>query len=812
MITSNDTDLHALLLQEPIDSWGPVYRRIKTHPQEAQERYYQNESPLQLALRARERSREYHSSVINDITLDTEHSIFPTKKTHRTNRIQVLEALIKVDPDVIIWRDDEGRTPLHTACSAGRSFEILQWLLEQETTRRILCVGIGSGNSKYFEDPRAMSEINATCRTDYPGGALALHSVAACSVFDDFYFRTHGQLVEDGTYVDDGAYSKFLEQFERCPVPVKLTPNILAAYASTTTIIKANPMAIWERDCEGEIPLHCAASWGNIGSVLALLAGAIDSEEPRDKISISRSAAASAAMTLNDRNKNSLDCACERVVAFSVHSKEASRTESFKLEDCREIPARVSERNSSRASIVRDDPFSGSGIARSLNGVRITKSPANEERGLALRTSVSTGGRHRFPRCGRSVRSSFSSSFVLSGGAFGLDDNPMNGDALRTSFTCRRTPVHPVHGVVLDEDGDEEFAKVELLAWAACECFGYKRGQEASVQSLPITANYVESSYPERSEQYKSDSFHLVHEVIKLRCPPEVVWHAARKYPLEVTNKDALGRVPLSLACERLVKAHTAVNKAMKPKHVNIPSDAAFEDFDVAFVHNELKNSNSQRNFVESFSRGDACYVSDFPVIHDIPSICAARKGEVPPVERSIPMTTSSSVLPPTNEDSNNSASLALIQQHSFAVEIINMLLYSPVFSSKEMASTLNHERRLPLHIIIDAIPWVDVCEKGENNTAYNKTHSSKDRRMEQTKIIESLIDAYPRALESRDGKTGLYPFMLAAAAATNKWSSGDDYDENCLSRVETVYRLLARNPAVISFCLQQDNAGSAID
>jgi hypothetical protein len=125
------------------------------------------------------------------------------------------------------------------------------------------------------------------------------------------------------------------------------------------------------------------------------------------------------------------------------------------------------------------------------------------------------------------------------------------------------------------------------------------------------------------------------------------------------------------------------------------------------------------------------------------------------------------------------------------------------------MASTLNNEGRLPLHIIIEAVPWVDFGEKGGNNHDDNYTLFPKERRIEQTKIIESLIDAYPRALESRDGKTKLYPFMLAAAK--NEWSSGDDYEQNCLSRVETIYRLLARNPAVIFLCLRHDNAGTTL-
>eukprot|EP00804_Cyclotella_cryptica_P018489 CCRYP_004319-RD/>CCRYP_004319-RD protein AED:0.16 eAED:0.16 QI:363/1/1/1/0/0/5/1728/758 len=745
-----DSDLLTLLLQDPIDSWGAIYRRIQTRSQEAKDRYYRNESPFQLALKAKERKWEAHSSAINDITLDREHSTVPTKKSH-TTRIHVLEALILVDPDAILWRDDEGRTPLHTACSAGRSFEILQWLLEQEKTRRQQCVGKGSVCSKGLEDVGAMSEGNATFRTDHPGGALALHSVAACSVFDDFYFRTNGHVTEGGAAVDDTTYLKCMEQFERCPVPVKLSPNILAAYASTTAVIKANPNAMWDRDCEGEIPLHCAASWGNIGTVLALLNGATDGELQEDKIISTRPAVTSAALILNDRRKNSLDCACERVVAFGVRGKRDyfPPITTSSVEDRREIPVTVSERSSAREDIVREDPFRGSGIGRSRIGVGSAKVNEYKDRGSALRTSISTGDR----------RTSFSSSFILSGGLFGLHNDQPNSDVLRASFTSRRRPVHPVRGIALDEDGDEEFVKVELLACAACGHFGFERNlgvEKISLQTLHARASNVEGSCPARSEQSRSDSFHLVHEVIKLGCPPEVVWHAASKYPFEVTTKDAMGRVPLSLACERLVGALAVDDEEMKAKHYCV-DPATPQGSDLVSDRNESDNFNAARTLVESFFLGDSTSLPDFPTIDGNSSSCAARNQEMPQVERSIPSTTSSSILPPTNDGCKSSPILAPKQQESFAeasfaVEIINMLLYSSVFGSKAMASTPNDERRLPLHIILEAVPWIDVREEEENNPDQNESSSSKETKIEQTKLVDSLIDAYPRALESRDG------------------------------------------------------------
>jgi hypothetical protein len=104
-----------------------------------------------------------------------------------------------------------------------------------------------------------------------------------------------------------------------------------------------------------------------------------------------------------------------------------------------------------------------------------------------------------------------------------------------------RKPVHPEIGLEpLDDDGMEEFSKAELLTMASSGCFG----GSGSERGLPNMRN--------------SDVFHFVHELIKLKQPPEVIWHAARKNSFEVTTNDVAGRVPLHLACERLVQAVAA--------------------------------------------------------------------------------------------------------------------------------------------------------------------------------------------------------------------------------------------------------------
>jgi ankyrin repeat protein len=170
-----------------------------------------------------------------------------------------LKKVIDIDPHAIHWRDDEGRTPLHTACASGRSFQVLQWLLSQENN------AVTSKNDHY--------ESNATLRTDFPGGALQLHVVAACSTFDDAFPMNREMSHDESTVNEETAvyYSKCISEIRQSVLPVRITPNILSAFASTKTIIDANPNAIWDKDCEGELPIHSAASFGNVGSVLALL-------------------------------------------------------------------------------------------------------------------------------------------------------------------------------------------------------------------------------------------------------------------------------------------------------------------------------------------------------------------------------------------------------------------------------------------------------------------------------------------------------------------------------------------------------------
>ena len=88
----NIIGLHSLLTHT-ISDWGIIHRYIKRHPSKAQERYYRNESPLQLALRARERR--------NRVGL--------IEGAEAIGRMHVLQALANADPSSIHSRDSEGK-------------------------------------------------------------------------------------------------------------------------------------------------------------------------------------------------------------------------------------------------------------------------------------------------------------------------------------------------------------------------------------------------------------------------------------------------------------------------------------------------------------------------------------------------------------------------------------------------------------------------------------------------------------------------------------------------------------------------------
>lgn len=641
--STDDENLRVLLsTHAPIDDWKLIYQRVKCFPEEARQRYYRNESPLQLALKLREMKRTDKSD-----------------SQSRINRIQVLQLIIDADPSSLTSRDDEGRTVLHTACSAGRSWEILQLLVEAEESFRQLKEEEGGK----IKEQEFVEQRSAMLRTDQPGGNLPLHLVAACPCFDESSVQDNSSFFP---------YASFDEGSIQCSV----SQSIISAYYATTTVREAYPQSIWERDCEGEIPLHAAASWGNVGSVLSLLMGAT-------LLSVGDrcDGAKDAAQTLDNSNKTPLDRACERVCAMCVHDK----------------PFHV-RRNNFRVSVTRDDPFMASATTRDR--------PMNRN----IRLSVNqTQSRRRIPGVGSSFRSSFSSSSV----------DPTEITMLRDSFISSRQPVDPSLGLKpLCTDGLEEFAKVEMLARAALGQFN--DGSDRSINICPS----------------------LLHAVIELGCPPELVWHSAAKNPHEVEKLDEPGKSPLFVAVEK-VSNLMRLCRERTPASDCIPQEAAAD--------------------------------SD----ESEPSEAADRNSESSQLEGETSKVTEEATQDKVNADT-------LMYQ-----EIIDMLIKSRVFGIPAMASIPDNRGRLPIHLVLEAGGlWTSGNEhQGDDDS------NSTDTAHQDPHIIDTLIDANPQSLLIRDKETGLFPFMIAATSST------EGVNEST-KELETIFRLLIESAEVISYCI----------
>ena len=675
MSDEDEEDLHTLLSKDaPLDDWTPIYQRVKRFPQEARQRYFRNESPLQLSLKVRECKR-----------------IGKSESLSRMNRIQVLQLIVDADPSSIISRDEEGRTALHTACSAGRSWEILHLLLEAEDE-------VFRQMKEEQEGGKIKEQRSAMLKTDHPGGNLPLHLIAACPSFHETSFQDSANYFFPYTPLDEGA------------IQCSLSQNIISAYNATTTVREAFPQAVWDRDCDGEIPLHAAASWGNVGSLLSLLMCSTS-------LSADGSCTRDISQTLDDRNKTPLDRACERVVAMCVHEK----------------PFRAPNRDNFRESVTREDPF--------ISSARRDR-PMNRN----IRLSVNQS-RRRIPGVGSSFRSSFTSTSTA---------DPADVTMLRDSFISSRQPVHPVLGLKpLCDDGQEEFAKVEMLVRAAQGHFN------------------VDSGRP------------VLHAIIELGCPPELVWHSAAKYPHEVESSNESGKSPLLLVTEKL--SHLLqLRREEKSPHSNEISDA------IALQEAADKHSRSDDSDRSDISEAEAArnyFVKSFFLGND-----SQLNQDDPVTPNAIPSSRVTDPDPPnTIEEANQGKVDADILMYQ---EIFDMLIKSRTFGKPVMAS-IPCRGRLAIHILLEAGElWINENVHQGND---DEESGAVDTARQNPHMITTLIDAYPQALLTRDYETGLFPFMIAAMANNN--SEGVNGGRRVL---ETIFRLLLEGPDVISYCIQQ--------
>jgi len=794
-------------------------------------------------------------------------------------RINVLQALVDADPTSIHSRDVEGRTCLHTACAEGRSAEILRWLVaveEEECQSKSTKIRHNNNINGHDDDEATPPERNVTLRTDYPGGALPLHSIAACPTFDNSDSVPNSPTKPSSPQHPNHPINRYL-------VPsCNVTHNVLCAYASTSVIRKAHPQAVWDRDCDGEIPLHAAASWGNVGSVLALLIG-VSSDEGSKNVVLE---VARAALTKDDRGKTPLDRACEHVCSLCVHRRKRNYsgggggggslrrsitredpfrasiesntgdTANFRQSITREDPFFQTDGASSgslRQSIAREDPFETDGATNGSLRQSITRedpfstsavanggtNPNNGGRRSFLRRGGS-GSRRRIPGCGSSFRSSLSSSFTRGGPSL-LDDLGYDNDLdptvrdddddggggslppsrLRESFVSPRRPVDPIRGLeLLDDDGEEELAKVDLLARAAYGFFVVDAG-DADFSSDEVKKPNASSLAPPSETAMVDDSvdrFRLLHAVIALGCRPEIIWHVAAKYPHQVGERDEFGRVSLFLACERLAELyHRLTNKLKERRESLTDRKLSYEEDEDAANEGDASDSDLTK-FVSSLLLGD-----DYALL-----LFDGRRSTIqplmqlqqqPPQSRLSPENSPTTKISPLMETPSSDGAPTcdgdLIHHLAMTREVINILLHSPLFGQPAMANVPNNNEtpgrgagRLALHVVLDAgLQWIERdgtygrCasrEEEEANGRSNPNDKFVANNNCNSSTVQMLVGACPSALEVRDGKTGLFPFMIAATPKKTLDTFNELKNGECTKQLETVYQLLLKAPTMI--------------
>ena len=316
-----------------------------------------------------------------------------------------------------------------------------------------------------------------------------------------------------------------------------------------------------------------------------------------------------------------------------------------------------------------------------------------------------------------------------------------------------------------------------MLARAACgyfEVVATGNNDANVIESVGLVAQPLSQRkmHPETQNNASKtvDSFQLLHAAIALGCPPEIVWHSAARHPHQVEEKDEAGRVPLLLVCERLASLYSRLLKDDSTE-IKMPS---LEQDDVAVGHVDTDSE-----FVESLLLGGDSLV---------------KLGSAT-LSIQLPPSSPESSLIPENKDTNCNDTAAMKEQILLTLEVINMLLHSPNFGQSEMASVSNDEGRLALHIVLEAgVQWLE-----DDLMAITVSHDMR-LHSDPKSAVRLLVETYPRALETKDPISDLYPFMIAASTKTR--GASNEAEEECPRQLETVYQLLLKAPNAIGLCL----------
>jgi len=236
-----------------------------------------------------------------------------------------------------------------------------------------------------------------------------------------------------------------------------------------------------------------------------------------------------------------------------------------------------------------------------------------------------------------------------------------------------------------------------------------------------------------KQEIVARSKFFLVHTAAaSLCCPPSILYIVLSLRASQLSVLDNDGNLPLHYA-------------AMRPIHF-------------------LQLSSSQRSQYTRYQYQDNHPYQDLPSLHNIIGE-NYKNGNSNPREY---------------DDNGNGSSLVIIKNGVSTLAQESSLPLVLHHSPPQAARTYNHEYRLPLHLAIDNI--IESCGStllaDFESSTYGRSSSSSslsplefywERQMLQPlSFLKPLLKANPLALERRDGKTKLYPFMQASAKATS--------------------------------------------
>jgi len=169
----------------------------------------------------------------------------------------------------------------------------------------------------------------------------------------------------------------------------------------------------------------------------------------------------------------------------------------------------------------------------------------------------------------------------------------------------------------------------------------------------------------------------------------------------------------------------------------------------------------------------------------------------------------------------------------SLADETLTLLKEVIVESHKNAPSTFDNNKQLPLHCAIDSLVTSIVMGKARRRSLQAEARISLQKHRHThvsiaLEILSELLQANSSALQERDGKSGLFPFMQAALphvkdCAVVKYTSDlasrpgfvargnasverDDVveendDESEADHITIIYHLLREDPSVIDQC-----------